>query len=57
MKEWIVIHKIKSLYDNGNGLTERKIAKELGLPPQYDQQVFKNAWTGHFCAVIRNRQN
>ena len=31
MKEWIVIHKIKSLYDNGNGLTERKIAKELGL--------------------------
>jgi transposase len=31
MKGWIVIHKIKSLYDNGNGLTERKIAKELGL--------------------------
>ena len=31
MKEWIVIHKIKSLYDNGNGLTERKIAKELGI--------------------------
>jgi transposase len=31
MKEWLVIHKIKSLYDNGNGLTERKIAKELGL--------------------------
>jgi predicted transcriptional regulator len=26
-----VIHKIKSLYDNGNGLTERKIAKDLGL--------------------------
>lgn len=31
MKEWIVIHKIKSLYDNGNGMTERQIAKELGL--------------------------
>ncbi len=31
MKEWIVIHKIKSLYDNGNGLTERQIAKELGV--------------------------
>jgi transposase len=31
MKGWIVIHKIKSLYDNGNGLTERKIAKELGV--------------------------
>ncbi len=31
MKGWIVIHKIKSLYDNGNGLTERKIAKQLGL--------------------------
>jgi transposase len=31
MKRWNVIHKIKSLYDNGHGLTERKIAKELGL--------------------------
>jgi len=31
MKGWIVIHKIKSLYNGGNGLTERKIAKELGL--------------------------
>ena len=31
MKGWNMIHKIKSLYDNGNGLTERKIAKELGL--------------------------
>jgi predicted transcriptional regulator len=31
MKEWNVIHKIKSLYDNGNGLTVHKIAKELGL--------------------------
>jgi len=31
MKGWIMIHKIKSLYDNGNGLTERQIAKELGL--------------------------
>jgi transposase len=31
MKEWLVIHKIKSLYDNGKGLTERKIAKELGI--------------------------
>ena len=31
MKGWIVIHKIKSLYDNGNGLTERKINKELGV--------------------------
>ena len=31
MKEWLVIHKIKSLYNNGNGLTERKIAQELGI--------------------------
>jgi transposase len=31
MKDWLVIHKIKSLYDSGNGLTERKIAKELGI--------------------------
>ena len=31
MKEWIVIHKIKLLYDNGNGLSERKIAEALGL--------------------------
>ncbi len=26
-----MIHKIKSLYDNGNGLSERMIAKELGI--------------------------
>jgi len=26
-----VIHKVKSLYDDGKGLTERKIAKELGI--------------------------
>jgi len=26
-----VIHKIKALYDNGNGLSQRKIALELGL--------------------------
>lgn len=26
-----MIHKIKSLYDNGRGLTERKIARELGI--------------------------
>ena len=31
MKEWIVIHKIKSLYDNSNGLSERQIAKDLDL--------------------------
>ena len=31
MKQWLVIHKIKTLYDNGNGLTERKIAKELRI--------------------------
>jgi hypothetical protein len=24
MKGWIVYHKIKSLYDNGNGLNERQ---------------------------------
>jgi transposase len=26
-----MIHKIKSFYDNGNGLSENKIAKELGI--------------------------
>lgn len=31
MKRWNVIHKIKSLYDNGNGLSERKIAEKLGI--------------------------
>ncbi len=39
MKRWIVIHKIKSLYDNGNGLTERKIAKELGLSLRYPHKI------------------
>jgi transposase len=31
MKEWIVIHQIKALYNQGNGLSERQIAKELGI--------------------------
>ena len=31
MKEWIVIHKVKSLYNNGQGLSQRQIAKELGI--------------------------
>jgi hypothetical protein len=25
MKEWIVIHQIKALYNQGNGLSERQI--------------------------------
>ncbi len=31
MKEWNVIHQIKALYNEGNGLSERKIAKQLGI--------------------------
>lgn len=31
MKEWIVIHKVKSLYNNGAGLSQREIAEELGI--------------------------
>jgi transposase len=31
MKEWIVIHQIKALYNQGNGLSERQIAKTLGI--------------------------
>ncbi len=31
MKEWIVIHQIKALHNQGNGLSERKIAKQLGI--------------------------
>jgi transposase len=31
MKEWIVIHQIKALYNHGNGLSERQIAKALGI--------------------------
>ena len=31
MKEWVVIHKIKALYDDGNGLTIRSIARQLGM--------------------------
>ena len=31
MKEWLVIHQIKALYNNGTGLSSRKIAKQLGL--------------------------
>ena len=31
MKEWIVIHQIKALHNNGNGLLKHKIAKQLGI--------------------------
>ncbi len=31
MKEWIVIHKIKALYNEGHGLSLRQISKELGI--------------------------
>ena len=31
MKEWVVIHKIKALHDNGKGLSIRAISQELGL--------------------------
>jgi transposase len=31
LKEWVVIHKIKGLYDNGQGLSIRAIARELGI--------------------------
>jgi transposase len=31
LKEWNVIHKIKMLYDNGQGLSIRAITKETGL--------------------------
>jgi transposase len=31
MKEWIVIHQIKSLYNDGTGLSVHKIAKQLNI--------------------------
>ena len=31
MKRWIVIHRIKALYADGNGCSIRAIAKELGI--------------------------
>jgi transposase len=31
LKEWNMIHKIKSMYDNGNGLGKKAIARELGI--------------------------
>jgi len=31
MKEWIVIHKVKSMYDEGRGLSKHAIAKELNI--------------------------
>jgi DNA-binding NarL/FixJ family response regulator len=31
LKEWIVIHKIKALYDEGKGLKIRAIARQLGI--------------------------
>ena len=31
MKDWNMIHKIKSLFDNGNGLSRRQIAAQLKI--------------------------
>jgi len=31
LKEWNMIHKIKSLYDDGNGLGKKAIARQLGI--------------------------
>ena len=31
MKEWVMIHKMKVLYDNGKGSSIRSIANELGV--------------------------
>jgi len=31
LEEWVMIHKIKALYDEGRGLPIRGIARELGV--------------------------
>jgi len=31
LKEWIVIHKVKSLYNEGRGESQRAISRELGI--------------------------
>jgi len=31
LKEWNMIHKIKSLFDKGNGLSKKAVARELGI--------------------------
>lgn len=31
MKDWVMIHKIKALFDNGNGCSIKAIAKELSI--------------------------
>jgi hypothetical protein len=53
MKEWIVIHQIKALYNQGNGLSERQIAKELGIP-QHRQQVSEAVGTSDYGPVARH---
>ena len=30
MKEWVMIHEIKALYDNGKGCSIRSVAREIG---------------------------
>lgn len=58
MKEWLVIHKIKALYDNGEGLKIRAIARQLGISRTTVKKYLKQdePLIEHHRAVRQRRQ-
>jgi predicted transcriptional regulator len=57
MKEWLVIHPIKSLHNNGNGLSERQIAKQLGISRNTVSKYLATPVTEISSAQINNDRN
>jgi transposase len=58
LKEWRVIHKIKALYDNGEGLKIRAIARQLGISRTTVKKYLKQdeTVTQHQQSVRKRRQ-
>ena len=59
MKRWNMIHKIKMLHDNGNGLSMRQIRDELGISKNTVKKYLKmdeEAICDHFSKREREKK-
>ena len=53
MKDWNMIHKIKSLFDNGNGLSRRKIP----IDANYQTAFIENKTDNIIVKLPKNQQH